>query len=54
MKKFFLIFAFIMATVLSVNAETAYVAQKPFDNFYFGIGGGAAIPARLKGIPPVN
>ena len=54
MKRFFLSFAIAMATVLSASAETALVAQKPFDNMYIGIGGGVAAPLRLKKIFPLN
>ena len=54
MKRFFLSFAMVLATVLSASAETALVAQKPFDNMYIGIGGGAAVPLKFKGVPPVN
>ena len=44
----------VMATVLSASAETALVAQKPGDNMYIGIGGGVAVPLRLKSIFPLN
>ncbi len=54
MKRFFLSFAMVLATVLSASAETALVAQKPGDNMYIGIGGGVAVPLRLKSIFPLN
>ena len=44
----------VLATVLSASAETALVAQKPGDNMYIGIGGGVAVPLRLKSIFPLN
>ena len=51
-----IIFSFIMAffVMLSVNAQTARETQKPFDNIYMGIQGGAFTPMTFDNVFPVN
>ena len=44
----------LVASAVTANAEQALKLGNFTDNWYIGIGGGAAVPLRMKGIPPVN
>ena len=54
MKKFILMCALILSTVMSASAQTAIETPKFFDNWYVGVGGQAVTPLDFNKVFPLN